>query len=74
MEDEKVYLKCSYVYERKGKDVFANYISPNHSQNLTNPNVIASILKDEILISTGHIVKEFLIVGKDPVKEPSTLN
>jgi len=68
MNNEKVHLKCGYTYLRKGVKKSATYISPKVSQNFTNPNVIASKLANEILNATGRTVKDFLFVGKEPVK------
>lgn len=68
MNDEKVHMKCGYTYLRKGVEKSAMYISPKVSQNFTNPNLIASKLAIEILVSTGRKVKSFTFVGKEPVK------
>lgn len=67
MED-KVHFHCVYIYDVKGKNKVARYQSPNESENLTNPNRIADILAKEIKKETGRTIREFLVVGKDPVK------
>ena len=68
MED-KVHFHCVYIYDVKGKNKVARYQSPNYSENLTDPNKIANILTKEIHQKTGHKIREFLVVGKDPVSK-----
>lgn len=73
LNDEKVYLKCQYIYEKNGKEKSAFYLSPKLGHNLTNPNIIIMILRNEIWKEKGHEVKTFLMVGKEPAAS-STLN
>lgn len=68
VDDKKVYLKCGYIYMKKGKQKSATYISSKESANLTNPNRIASQLANEILEETGRTVKSFIYIGKQPLK------
>lgn len=66
---DKVHLYCIYIHSENGRDVTANYKSTKHSHNIANPIVIANILVSEIQKEVGHIVKDFVIVGKEPVTE-----
>lgn len=64
MIDEKVHLKCGYIYVKKEKTgtlIFGKLVRILSIQ-------MSTLVATDIFVNTGWTVKSFMFVGKEPVK------